>query len=124
MSTPDSSKLGYEPKDASIGVIVFATATVIGGILLSIGVSAVIYGMRYSHTSATGARQTSFIHGPSERSSIEKDVTALRADVASHLGGYDWIDRKSGTVRIPVDRAMDLVAEEAVKAKAQPEVKP
>jgi hypothetical protein len=27
------------------------------------------------------------------------------------LGSYDWVDQKNGVVRIPIDRAMDLVAQ-------------
>ena len=43
------------------------------------------------------------------------------------LGSYDWVDQKNGVVRIPIDRAIDIVAEhglpvipagEAAKASA------
>jgi hypothetical protein len=27
------------------------------------------------------------------------------------LGSYDWVDQKSGVVRIPIDRAIDIIAE-------------
>ena len=27
------------------------------------------------------------------------------------LGSYDWVDQKNGVVRIPIDRAMDLLAQ-------------
>jgi hypothetical protein len=29
------------------------------------------------------------------------------------LSGYAWVDRDAGVARIPIDRAMDLVLEEA-----------
>lgn len=33
----------------------------------------------------------------------------LRASEDERLGRYDWIDRDAGTVRIPIERAMELV---------------
>ena len=50
------------------------------------------------------------------------------------LSTYGWVDQKAGTVRIPIDRAMDLLAQrglpvrsaaagEAAASKAQPEKK-
>jgi hypothetical protein len=32
---------------------------------------------------------------------------------------YDWIDKDSGTVRIPIDRAMDLIAERGLPVRAE-----
>src|SRR5947209_6319481 len=36
------------------------------------------------------------------------DLTQKRAVDDAALNSYAWIDRSSGTVRIPIDRAMDL----------------
>jgi len=40
------------------------------------------------------------------------DLAALRAREARQLDGYAWVDRAAGRVRIPIARAMELVAEE------------
>jgi len=40
-----------------------------------------------------------------------QDIKALRQHDKPLLGTYQWIDKNAGTVRIPVDRAMDLLAE-------------
>ena len=32
---------------------------------------------------------------------------------------YDWIDKHSGTVRIPIDRAMDLIAERGLPVRTE-----
>jgi len=34
-----------------------------------------------------------------------------KAEQRRRLDGYGWVDRKEGLVRIPVDRAMDLVVQ-------------
>lgn len=36
-------------------------------------------------------------------------LTELRAAEEADLNSYGWIDRKMGTVRIPIDRAMQLI---------------
>jgi hypothetical protein len=32
---------------------------------------------------------------------------------------YDWVDKESGTVRIPIDRAMDLIAERGLPVRPE-----
>jgi len=39
------------------------------------------------------------------------DLANLRAAEEADLDSYGWIDRNSGTVRIPIDRAMQLLLE-------------
>jgi hypothetical protein len=40
-----------------------------------------------------------------------QDIKALRQHDKPVVGSYEWVDRNAGTVRIPVDRAMDLLAQ-------------
>jgi len=47
------------------------------------------------------------------------DLVEKREAENATLNSYGWIDRTSGTVRIPIDRAMDLLAERA-KAVGDP----
>jgi hypothetical protein len=35
------------------------------------------------------------------------------------LASYDWVDQKAGTVRIPIDRAMELVAQRGLPVRTQ-----
>jgi hypothetical protein len=39
------------------------------------------------------------------------DLAKLRAAEQADLDSYGWVDRNSGTVRIPIDRAMQLLLE-------------
>lgn len=43
------------------------------------------------------------------------DLQQLRARQLEQLGSYGWVDQAAGTVRIPIERAMDLVASEAAQ---------
>jgi hypothetical protein len=40
-----------------------------------------------------------------------QDIKELRQHDKPLVGTYEWIDQNAGTVRIPVERAMDLLAE-------------
>jgi hypothetical protein len=45
----------------------------------------------------------------------ELNIDRLREEQT--LSTYDWIDQKAGTVRIPIDRAMDLIAQRGLPAR-------
>jgi hypothetical protein len=46
-------------------------------------------------------------------------LDSIRSDEAQKLATYDWIDQKAGTVRIPIDRAMDLIAHRGLPVRGQ-----
>jgi hypothetical protein len=39
-------------------------------------------------------------------------LQALRAKQAQQLQSYGWVDQKAGVVQLPIDRAMELVAQQ------------
>ncbi|HWP65862.1 MAG TPA: hypothetical protein VNO26_08130 [Candidatus Limnocylindria bacterium] len=43
------------------------------------------------------------------------DLQMLRAREQAQLSGYAWVDRDAGRVRIPIERAMELVAKDGVR---------
>ena len=40
-----------------------------------------------------------------------QDLVSMRAQEESTLSTYGWLDHKAGVVRIPIDRAMELLAQ-------------
>jgi len=48
----------------------------------------------------------------------QDDLRSYRRTKAAALEGYHWVDRGTGVVRIPIERAMELVAEDAVTRPA------
>jgi len=62
--------------------------------------------------------QTAF---PSPR--LEEDergqLNGIRSEEESTLNSYGWVDQKAGVVRIPIDRAMDLIAEKGLPVRSQ-----
>ena len=47
-----------------------------------------------------------------------EDLARYRAAQESTLNSYGWVDQKAGMVRIPIDRAMDLLLERGLPARA------
>jgi hypothetical protein len=43
----------------------------------------------------------------------------IRIAEEQKLASYDWVDEKAGTVRIPIDRAMELVAQRGLPVRTQ-----
>lgn len=52
------------------------------------------------------------------------DLAAFRAKEEAELNSYGWVDRKAGTVRIPIDRAIDLLLARGLPAPPQKAGKP
>lgn len=48
---------------------------------------------------------------PIDRTSAEQDLILLRAEDENILSNYSWVDRNNGIVRIPIDRAIELLSE-------------
>jgi len=46
-----------------------------------------------------------------------QDLAALHAQEDSILNSYGWVDRKTGVVRIPLQRALELLAERGLPAR-------
>jgi hypothetical protein len=48
------------------------------------------------------------------------DVKGLRRDEARLLEQYSWVDKNAGTVRIPVSRAIEVLAEKGLPHRVAP----
>ena len=61
--------------------------------------------------------------GPVLQVNARSDLARRRAEEDTILSTYGWVDRATGAIRIPIDRAMQLLAERGLPAaggKSQP----
>jgi hypothetical protein len=49
----------------------------------------------------------------------KEDLAKLRAGEEAALNSYGWVDRKTGIVRIPIERAMELTVERGLGGKKE-----
>jgi hypothetical protein len=114
---------GHETRDVRTRPIVL---TLLGlGVFLGamhVGVHRLLdyYGERLARASAP-ASPLAATYGlqeppaPRLQADPRRDLEVMRAEEAARLDGYAWVDREAGSVRIPIARAMDLVAERSRK---------
>jgi len=100
-SAPEVDYDRHEPRSGLIAIISGATIVVLIGMILGIYW---LYVVTYEHIDA---EQYSGV--PS------KELEAIQAREADQLYKYAFIDKEKGIVRIPVDRAMELIAAEFSK---------
>ena len=48
------------------------------------------------------------------------EITDFRLQEEKKLNSYDWIDQKAGIARIPIERAMQLLAQRGLPTRPQP----
>jgi len=48
------------------------------------------------------------------------ELVALRAEEDAILGSYGWVDQEKGIVRIPVEKAMEILVERGLPARQAP----
>ncbi len=109
----------YERRDASPTGLLLTAAGLAIGMAIAFGVARALYvsELPEAHTPAAFGRQTSFSHGAQAQTGIAADWVKQDAAVREHLQTYGWIDRRAGVVRIPIDRAIDLLVAEAPAQK-------
>jgi hypothetical protein len=95
----------HEATDAHPRVVL----AIAGALAFLIG-AALLVGRGYVRSHGTVPTAVGFQYGPQERTSVSQAWADYQRDTAAHLAGYGWIDRRAGTVRVPLDRAIDLVA--------------
>lgn len=78
-------------------------ATVVGFVGLVLGIGAAILLMRGTPANVTPPVASAFIN-------TQEPGIALREEKRRSLDQYGWVDRDAGIARIPIERAMDLVA--------------
>lgn len=121
---------GYERSDMSLRVV----GVFVAGLLAAVGVVLLLMGGAFQYFAARAARRDAApVPVAAERPSrpeprLEvhgaRDLKAARAAEDAVLNSYGWVDRKGGTVRLPIDRAMDLLVERGLPSRDGPAGRP
>jgi hypothetical protein len=110
--------VGHEETDAEVGPLVrfaiFLTVVTLATAVLTVG----LYKFLDARERAEKAPRYPLTEGvvrplppaPRLQTYPFDDVKVLRREEARLLNHYAWVDKNAGTVRIPVDRAIELLA--------------
>lgn len=100
---------GYEVRDANPrALLTFGTVLIVALVIVHFGMMGVY------KLFVTEKEPPEVVAGARSPGDVYDVLHALRESEKATLTTYGWVDRKAGTVRIPIDRAMDLVAERGV----------
>jgi hypothetical protein len=110
---------GHEPNDIALPRILAASAGVLGLIVFTmLAMWFLLGGLERWQTAErppahalAAARGERLPPAPRLQEDPLADLDALRAREARQLEGYGWVDRDAGRARIPIERAMELLAE-------------
>ena len=119
-------EIGYERSDASMrGVLAFILVLAIVGIFVHL----LLWGMyRYlaSEARANDPVPNPLVYGQKPQEAPEPrlqkapvaDMNMMRLDEMQRLNSYGWVDKSAGVAHIPIERAMDLVAQRGLPTRA------
>jgi hypothetical protein len=110
----------HEPGDVGARPIVLVAAGLVAILLLVAAASLGSYRLLHPDRAGGPPAAPAAVPAPRLQSAPASDLTALRRQKDAMLGEYRWIDRRGGVVRIPIDRAMQLMSERGVRATVPP----
>ena len=116
--------LGHETRDVSVKwLFIFAGSLLVVLVLILVAVGGIFKGYAFADQRldrrAAGAepgarsqvRATPDYQGPLLQVQPEQDLKSMQRQNAIDLNSYGWVDQPAGVVRLPIDRAMDLLVQ-------------
>ncbi len=134
-----NSNGGYEHQDIDIaGVLYFLLGLAVAGLLAYFVVDGLYHFLDKRSEAEQAPVNPLVTNAPADTRHISKDYPQSafpnpkleedergqldddRLQEEQTLATYDYIDKNAGTVRIPIDRAMDLIAQRGLPVRGQP----
>jgi hypothetical protein len=117
-----AKELGHETRDVRVRVVVwFAAILIVSVAVILFATAGLFYFFKHEHPSPAASRisQQPRVLAPAPR--LQTDPTAdferFEAAEKAKLHSYGWIDKPAGVIRIPIERAMDLIAERGLPTR-------
>jgi hypothetical protein len=98
---------GYETTDASTKGILFFGVFLVAFVAIVILSMLALYQVFVKNREPDRQEYTL-------KNNVYQDLKALRTHETEVLDDYGWVDRKAGIVRVPIDKAIDMVVKNGV----------
>jgi hypothetical protein len=114
-------KVGYERQDVNVrSIVIFAVGLLVVIIVAMILIAGIVAALDTRQAAGQTPPPTEFPTpaaprlrpNPIDQTTAVEELEELRAREDAILNNYGWVDREAGIVRIPIERAMELVVEE------------
>jgi len=125
-STPG---VDYEQTDVSINWLMFSIIALFVALIVSMVLATWFLGGLQDYRTATEPTPLPLIElrptppaprlqpNPIDRKSGETDLVEMLEREDEILTGYGWVNEEAGTVRIPIDQAIDILSEQEEPAR-------
>ena len=114
--------IGHETTDVNVWAVgKFA----IGLVVVCVVSIALLFGLlkffqsREETSVANTVEPTKLFPQPQLQKTPIPDLKAIRAEEDKLLNGYAWVDQSKGVVRIPVDRAIEVLAQRGLPTRSE-----
>jgi hypothetical protein len=110
---------GVEVRDADIPLVIWTSVGIVGTLFLCMGIAA----LQFKFEIAALPKDTSVFKTTERRLPPEprlqafpaKDLASFKQKQEAAATTYGWVDKNNGIVRVPVDRAIDMVMTKGVQ---------
>ena len=110
--TPTASRAHETADVAGRSIWIAAGALAASLVVVVLAAAGALWLLHYEAQRALFSNDATLSHMPDPRpqTAAPLDLRALREQKRTLLSEYRWVDRAHGVVRIPIERAMDLLA--------------
>jgi hypothetical protein len=114
-------KVDYERQDVNVrSIVIFAIGLLVVIIVSMVLIAVILNTLNTRRAAVETSPPTAFPTpaaprlqpNPIDQTTAIEELDELRAREDAILNNYSWVDREAGIVRIPIERAMELVVEE------------
>jgi hypothetical protein len=117
---------GYETSDADFRQVMLTALGLFGLLIFGLLVSWGSYRFFFERSEDPGTFPATFTTperfppAPTVQQNPHKELVVMHAAEDSVLHSYGWVRKKDGIVRVPIDRAMELLVQKGLPARTKP----
>lgn len=129
-NVPPSTAVGHELSDLNPKNIAWFGLALTLLVIVALAVSYLFFDYLYITVSRARPQPSPLSYSreptPEPRLSITPgdELKALRAEENKLLEGYEWVDRDKGIVRIPIARAIEIIAQRGLPVRSESKAAP
>lgn len=118
MSEPNVPEQGHETRDISVRAVAwFALGLTVATALIYFAVAGLFKAFEHIHPSPDALHPKMLAPVPQLQTNDAADLAKFRATEEAQLHSYGWVDKNAGVVRIPIERAMDLITQRGLPTR-------
>lgn len=123
MADQASKQAGHELRDISVRAVAWcAAALIVAAIVVHVTLAGLYKIFEHQHPSPDAPSRIAFeaeMIAPEPRLQVErtKELDQYFASENQKLNSYGWVDKRAGVVHIPIDRAIDLIAQRGLPTR-------